>query len=200
MTAAARGRAGDERGSTIVEYAMLLPVMLAMMMGGGELAYTSYVRAILTGAMQKAARDSGIQGGDLLGTTLDNNVLAMVRRVSPGAAFATGYPVRKSYAQYGFIAPEPFNDANNNGRCDNGEPYTDVNRNGSWDQDPGITGQGGASDATVYTIVLNYPRLFPVSKIVGMSASGSVTSTVILKNQPYSTQSNGTAPPTMNCP
>lgn len=193
----ARRLRADRRGSPTAEFAMLLPVMLVLLMGLGELAYTAYVRAILTGAMQKAARDSGIQGNDQQTAAIDAKVATAVRAIAAAATFSSS---RKSYAQYGYIAPEPFTDINHNGICDAGEPYFDINNNGAWDADPGASGQGGASDATVYTMVATFPRLFPVAKIVGMSGTATLTSTVILKNQPYASQTGTTAPPTKNCP
>ena len=52
----------DRRGVTVVEFALVAPVMLLMIMGLGELAYEGYVESVLTGAVQKAGRDSTIQG------------------------------------------------------------------------------------------------------------------------------------------
>ena len=52
----------DRRGVTVVEFAFVLPVMLVLMMGMMELGYQAYVQSVITGAVQKAGRDSGIQG------------------------------------------------------------------------------------------------------------------------------------------
>ncbi len=53
----------SERGATIVEFAIVAPVMLLLIMMMGELCYRHYVQAILTGSMAKAGRDSAIEGG-----------------------------------------------------------------------------------------------------------------------------------------
>ena len=53
----------DRRGVTIVEFAMVAPVLSLLMMGLGDMLYQMYVKEMLTGSVQKAARDSGIQGG-----------------------------------------------------------------------------------------------------------------------------------------
>jgi Flp pilus assembly pilin Flp len=61
--AALRSLRRDKRGATIVEFALVSPVMILMMMGLGDMGYQVYAQSILNGAMQKAARDSAIQGG-----------------------------------------------------------------------------------------------------------------------------------------
>ena len=183
-----RRMGGDARGATIVEFALISPVMCVLIMGLGELAYESYVQSVLDGAMDKAGRDSTIQGANT--TTIDSLVLTQVHSVS---STATGVSTRKSYSTFGNIAPESFTDTNHNGIRDPGECFTDVNGNGTWDADPGATGQGGASDATVYTMTLTFPRLFPLFGWLGWSANRTITATTILKNQPYATQTNITS-------
>lgn len=180
-----RRLAGDERGVTIVEFAIVSPVMCLMIMGLGELAYESYVQAVLDGAMDKAGRDSTIQSAST--ATIDSLVLDQVHSV---ASTASGTATRKSYSSFGKIAPEPFTDGNGNSIRDSGECFTDVNNNGTWDADPGKTGQGGASDATVYVMTLTFPRLFPLFSWLGWTSTRTITATTILKNQPYATQTN----------
>jgi len=175
----------DTRGATIIEFAIVSPVMLILMMGLGDLLYQSYAQSILSGALQKAARDSGIEGGGAVTTTIDDKVKAMVRMIAPNATFVS---TRKSYDTFSEVAPEPFTDTNRNGVRDPGECFTDVNGNGVWDADPGITGQGGASAVTLYTMTATYPRLFPVARLIGLPATQTISATALLKNQPYATQ------------
>lgn len=180
---------GDTRGVTVIEFAIVAPVMLILIMGLGDVLYQGYVGAVLSGAVQKAGRDSGLEGANP--TAIDATVQTMVRRVIPGATFPT--PVRKSYDTFTQVAPEPFVDGNNNGRYDPGECYTDQNANSQWDADPGVTGQGGASAVTLYTVTVTYRRLFPVAGLIGLPQDQSVSATTLLKNQPYSGQSTTTA-------
>ncbi|MEP9361217.1 TadE/TadG family type IV pilus assembly protein [Sphingomonas sp. KR3-1] len=184
----------DSRGATLVEFAMVLPVMLVLMMGMMELGYQAYVQSVLTGAVQKAGRDSAIQGATP--ATIDAKVLAQVNAVAPRATFASGYPTRLSYSSFSTIAPEPFVDTNGNGVRNAGECYTDVNGNGQWDADAGRTGQGGANDATVYTAAVTYSRLFPVTRLFGWPGTATLTASTTLMNQPYATQSTP-SPPTI---
>jgi len=175
----------DRRGAVLVEFAILAPVMLIMLMGLGDMLYQVYTQSILNGELQKAARDSGIEGGSSGTATIDAKVQAMVKKIAPGATFTS---TRKSYDTFSEVAPEPFTDSNGNGVRDPGECFTDENGNGTWDQDPGAAGQGGASAVTVYTMTATYPRLFPVAGILGWPTTQTVSATTLLKNQPYATQ------------
>lgn len=186
----------DRRGNTVVEFAMVAPVMLILMMGLGDLLYQSYVLSVLDGAVQKAGRDSTIQGAannvagidgkvvSLLGTLVNNPQQSCVVN-APSPSWCS---VRRSYTTYSNVKPEKFTDTNRNGRRDNGECFDDVNGNRSWDADPGLNGQGGADDIALYTFSLKYRRLFPVASLIGWPEDQTVTSRTALKNQPYASQ------------
>ncbi|WP_066716577.1 TadE/TadG family type IV pilus assembly protein [Sphingomonas pituitosa] len=174
----------DESGATLVEFAILLPVLLGLLMGLMDLCYQAYVQAVLEGAVQKAARDATIEAANT--TTIDDRVIAAVRQV---AGKATVTPSRLFYASFSVIKPEDFIDGNGNGRYDPGECFTDINGNGQWDMDPGRAGQGGASDVTVYKVRASYTRIFPVARLIGLSNNVVLTAATRFKNQPYATQS-----------
>lgn len=174
----------DRRGATIIEFAIISPVMMLLMMGFGDLAYQVYAQSILSGAIQQAARASGIEAASA--STIDDQVKTMVLRVAPAATFVSS---RKSYDTFSKVKPEPFTDTNGNGVRNAGECFTDVNGNGAWDADPGRTGQGGASAVTLYTVTVTYPHIFPVARLFGWSASQTISATTLMKNQPYATQS-----------
>jgi len=180
----------DSRGGALVEFAMVLPVMLLMGMGLCEMAYQGYMQAILTGAVQKAGRDSTIENSTT--STIDAAVLTAVKNVNGNASFVSGYPTRKSYASFGYISPESFVDTNSNGQRDAGECFTDVNGNGVWDADPGVSGNGGASDTVLYTASITYTRLFPMAVWMGWSRTATLSATTVLKNQPWAMQATTT--------
>ncbi|MEI5687368.1 MULTISPECIES: TadE/TadG family type IV pilus assembly protein [Sphingomonas] len=184
--------AADRRGATLVEFAFVVPVMLLLIMGLGDLAYFAYMQATLTGAVQKAGRDGTIQtnASTDAGTTLDQRVMSQVNRIAKNA---TGTSSRKSFSQFGYIAPEPFSDDNQNGVYDAAtECFTDVNGNGFRDIDPGITGQGGANDAVVYTMTVQFNRIFPIASLIGWPKRATISASTILKNQPYASQAGTT--------
>lgn len=186
----------DRRGVTAVEFGMVIPVMAMLMMGLGDLLYQSYVKELLTGSIQKAARDATIQGGAQQTDAIDAKVLTVMSSImkqptqscATSPAARTYCSTRLSYATFTAVGPEPFDDTNGNNLHDPGECYTDVNGNGRWDAEPGASGQGGANDVALYTMRITYPRLFPLASLIGLSSNQTVTAQTLLKNQPYATQ------------
>ncbi len=80
--------------------------------------------------------------------------------------------------------PEPFADANGNGRFDAGETFQDVNGNGRWDADMGRSDPGGSGDLVVYRLAfaqrVTHPLLAP--------ALGSLhvhRAQVVVRNEPF---------------
>lgn len=188
----------DTRGATIIEFAIVCPVMLLLIMGLSDLCYEGYIQAVLAGSMQKAGRDSTIQGNDTAasGMAIDQKVMTTVRVIAKNATYVSS---RKSYAAFGAIAPESFQDNNTNNSYDAAsECFTDVNGNRKWDVDPGANGQGGAGDVVVYTITISYQRLFPLATLAGLSQTVNLSATTLLKNQPYKAQTAYS--PTLVCP
>ena len=117
--------ATDTRGATLIEFAFVAPVMFLLLMGLSDLAYQSYVQSILTGAMQKAGRDSTIQCAGLKTTALDNAVMSVLRSVVANPSYTSS---RKNYSSFANIGPEPYQDNNNNGQYDAAsECFTDLN-------------------------------------------------------------------------
>lgn len=183
MIGFARRLLRNQRGGPVAEFAMVLPAALLLVLGFGDLLYQAYLESVLTGAVQKAGRDSSIQGAAT--DDIDQKVINAVKAAAPHATFVSS---RDNYDNYSEIGPEPFTDANHNGVRDAGECYSDINANGQWDADAGASGQGGANDVTYYKMTATFPRLFPFAWLIGWSQSVTISATTILKNQPYSTQ------------
>ena len=181
----------DERGTTLVEFGLVAPVMLLMVMGFFDLAHQAYASSILQGAMQEAARDSTLESGSTSAKSaaIDAFVEERVREVTGNAA--TFSSKRLSYYDFGSVGdPENFVDAAPlNGTYDLGECFEDVNGNGTWDSDLGKSGQGGAQDAVLYRMTVTYPRLFPMAGLLGWSEEQVISATTVLRNQPYGAQS-----------
>ncbi|WP_174297865.1 TadE/TadG family type IV pilus assembly protein [Sphingomonas bacterium] len=187
----------DARGATIIEFAIVCPVMILAIMGLGDLLYQQYVQSILSGVVQKAGRDSTIQSAAT--STIDGKVVAMMNTLlpaptqsCPSATAATWCSTRYTYDNFTEVAPEPFVDTNNNQRCDNGESFTDVNANHVWDANPGASGQGSANAVTLYSMTITYQRLFPVAGLLGFSPTATIQAATLLKNQPYAAQATTT--------
>ncbi len=194
--------ASDTAGSPAVEFALVAPVMLLMLLGAFDAAHTLYMRAALQGIVQKTARDSALEAGTVSAqqTALDDKVRASVRALANTATITITRRFYRTFSKAAAAQPEAWTDTNTNGRCDAGEPYQDDNRNSTWDKDGGDGGQGSAKDRTLYTVVATYPRMFPVSKLISGGNTTTVKATTILENQPYSEQGSYAAPVVRNCP
>jgi Flp pilus assembly protein TadG len=193
--------ARDEAGVTIVEFAMVAPVLCLVLLGAFDVSHTLYTRAALQGIVQKTARDSTLESGAITTqqTALDNKVKDQVRALANNATIDITRRYYRTFTEASAARAEVFTDTNSNSTCDNGEPYEDANRNNSWDKDGANSGQGGAKDATLYTVTMSYPRFFPIYNLVGGSNTTKVTASTVLRNQPYSDQGTYAAMQVRNC-
>ena len=183
----------DQDGVSAVEFALIAPVFLMMLMGVFDLGYNIYAKSILQGAMQSAARDSSIEGAKV--KTLNQSIRTSVQKAMPRAKLTFE---RKAYANFTDVhQAEDFDDIDGNGKCDNGEPFEDANGNGVWDTDRGLSGKGDAREAVLYTVSMEYERAFPVARFVGMSNTFTTSESTVLRNQPFTLQPNRTV--TENC-
>ena len=180
----------DERGVTVVEFALLAPVLLVTLLGMFDMGYTMYAQTLLQGALQQAARNSTIEGAAGSTSTIDSAVTSVVRTAIIDATLTFS---RKSYASFSNVGvAEQFTDTNSNGSCDAGEPFEDVNNNGAWDRDQGRTGLGGARDAVLYTATMTFPRAFPLAGFMQVPVNVTVTGNTVLRNQPFGLQQTTT--------
>lgn len=178
----------------MVEFALIAPVLILLLMGVFDLAYSLYVDSMLQGSIQQAGRNSSIEGAST--TAMDQIVTDAVHGIVPDATLGFN---RKAYATFSDVGkPEDFTDLNSNGKCDNGEPYEDANLNGTWDSDQGVNGQGSARDAVLYTVTVTYPRPFAVAKLANLSNTVTLKTETVLRNQPYALQKVSNV--TKNCP
>lgn len=191
----------DERGATIVEFAVVAPVMGLLLLGSGDIAHTLYTRGVIQGVIQKTARDSALESGTEaeVQKRLDDRVKAQVKAMANNADIKISRRYYRTFSEASIAKAETWSDTNTNGICDAGEPYEDSNGNASWDRDGGNGGQGGAKDAVLYTVEVSYPRMFPLYNFTGGSKTTKITASTVLKNQPYSDQGTYDAPQVRNC-
>lgn len=187
----------DETGATLVEFALVAPVLLLTLMGIFDMAYNTYTSIMLEGAIQKAARNSTIEGATLRSKEIDEAVTRAVRNIAPNGEMTF---TRKSYVNFSDVSePEEFTDVDGNGSCNDGEPFEDINGNGSWDADRGRAGMGGARDAVLYTVTVEAPRLFPMARLIGLPETFTAKAETVLRNQPYALQDSGGETLVKNC-
>ena len=176
----------DQRGTTVMEFGLMATVFMTLLIGLFDLGQLAYTNAILRGATQEAARSASLETANT--TTADAAVTDIVRTVAPDATVTSS---RVSYFDFEDIErPESWNDEDNSGVCDNSEVYSDENGNGQWDQDIGVSGNGGAGDVVIYTVTVTYTPLFPNPFLPGGTTARQVTSSAVKKNQPFADQAN----------
>lgn len=171
-------------GAAAVEFALVAPVFLLLIMGIYDLGQMVYGRVQLQGMVQDAARSSSLETADT--SEADAKVEREVVRVLPGA---TVQGKRVSYFDFNDVGrPEKWNDANDDDTCNNGESYVDENRNGAWDADVGRDNNGGAGDVVLYTVTVTYKPLFPVPMTANSQGERTIVATTVKKNQPFALQ------------
>ena len=176
----------DERGAYMIEFAMVMPTFLLLMMGSFDIGMQMYAKAVLSGAVEQAARLNTLETNSSSQTAVDQAVRDQVGRV---ARYGTLSFSRLNYQDFNGVGkPEDFTDSNGNGVRNAGECYQDVNGNSSWDADRGETGQGGANDVVLYRVNLTFDRLFPLWKMLGEPQQKTLSVSTTLRNQPYTNQ------------
>ncbi|SFP79181.1 TadE/TadG family type IV pilus assembly protein [Sphingomonas rubra] len=194
--------AADRRGATIVEFAIVAPVLLLLLLGSLDLAHQLYMTSSIQGVVQKAARDSTLETSNATTAqaTVDARVERAIRAVAGNAKVRIDRRFYRTFAKAAAADPESWTDTNKNKTCDAGEPYQDENNNGTWDKDGGNAGQGNANDRVVYTVSANFPRYFPFWYAGGMAQDYTIVARTVLQNQPYADQQSYAAATVRNCP
>lgn len=196
MNSTWRPLAKAESGVTAVEFGLIAPVFLLMLLGTFNLGQAVYLQGVFHGAVQDAGRDAGLESGAANLAVIDSLVMRRVSGIAPQGAIISS---RKNYTTFNDVGtPEDFEDANNNGTYDDNECFTDVNGNNAWDEDRAIAGLGGADDVVVYTADLTYNWLIPMGGFLGWADTNTVTASTVLRNQPFGSQA--TRPEKQICP
>lgn len=191
----------DCRGTYLIEFALLAPVLAILVVGFFDIGHTLYMRSVLQGIVQKTSRDSGLEDGTTTANQalLDAKVRDGVHELAKSATVGITRRFYRSFSKAAAAQAEPFTDGNANGQCDNSEPFEDQNSNGVRDSDGADEGQGGAKDSVLYTVTVTYPRMFPLHNFIGVSPTSTVKAATILNNQPYGEQGSDT-PTVRQCP
>lgn len=194
----------NQDGASIMEFGLIAPVVMVMMLGTMDIGHSYFVRATLDGAMQTAARSSSLEGSATLTAQelVDLRVKSSILDLAPGATITSTRRYYKTFSEAALARAETVIEAPLGAdlKCDPGESFMDANENGLWDSDGGSDGQGGAKDIVIIKFKVSYPRLFPLAPMLGWPANVELESNSILANQPYGEQTTYGAPVQTNCP
>ena len=203
-----RDLSGSEDGVTIIEFALLLPAFLVMLLGALDVGHTLYMQSVVQGTVQKAARDGTLEtsAGNISTPRdlIDEVIISQIKQLHNHAEVTISRRFYRTFTDAAAAQAEPFTDSssgpNANGICDAGETYLDNNNNGTWDADGGnAVNAAGARDNVVFSVAVTYPRLFPIDKLIGGNGSTEVIATTVLANQPYGDQGTDGTPTVRNC-
>jgi hypothetical protein len=199
----------SQEGATLTEFGLISPVLFLLLFGTFDVGHTLYMRSVLEGAMQKAARDTSLEAsaGDDSTTrdAIDDVLEGQLRPLNRTATITFNRRFYRTFTDAAAANEEEFTDSASgtyaNGICDNNETYTDINNNSLWDADGGDSiNRAGARDNVVYTVAIEYPRLFPLHAFIDVPDTTRLETSTVLANQPYGDQDSYDAPTTRNCP
>lgn len=186
----------DAEGATIIEFAIILPVLSMLLLGTFDLGYQSYVGSIVQGSLHEASRMATI--GNVPITDIQAHVERRLQEFSDDATITT---TTRSYTDFnGVSVAEPLTTdiapiGTYNAATD---CFRDINGNGQFDLDQGKGGMGGSEDVVYFEVRMTYPRLFPVGSFFGWSDNATITQNTVLRNQPYAGRNNNAG--TIVCP
>jgi Flp pilus assembly pilin Flp len=194
----------NQDGASIMEFGLIAPIVMVMMLGTMDIGHSYFVRATLDGAMQNAARSSSLEGSATLTAQelVDLRVESSILALAPNATITSTRRYYKTFSEAALARAETVIEPPTGAdlKCDPGESFMDANDNGVWDADGGSNGQGGAKDIVIIKFKVSYPRLFPMAKLLGLPANVELESNSILANQPYGEQTSFGPPVQTNCP
>jgi Flp pilus assembly protein TadG len=188
LRAFARRLRHDRRGATIVELGVVILPLTVVLLVLFDFSYRAYLGAIVEGALHGAARRAtvGNQTGDQIDAYIKDQLFAFQKNVTVTID-------KKSYSQFSGVGKdEKYIDSNANNKYDAGiDCYYDDNNNSRYDykETSGERGLGGSDDLVLYTVTADFPRIVPLSKFLGWADAEQVSSNMVLRNQPYGSQS-----------
>jgi Flp pilus assembly protein TadG len=175
----------DRRGVAAIEFGIAGPVFILLVMGLIELGHNFYVKSIMIGEMERAARLTSLESAGSAQTAIDTRLRTQLQRVIAGANVTFS---RKAYRNYSNIKTkaEPYTENNGDKTCNKGEVFEDLNGNGTWDKDSGKANSlGGANEIVFYTVTVTYPHIVPYMAALTGTANMKMTQTTVMRNQPY---------------
>lgn len=188
-----RSLARNEDGTTILEFGLIAPSLIVMLMGALDFGHTLYMQSVLQGAVQKAARDGTLQSSagsdDEVRHHIDQVVRGQLGTLHNKAEVAISRRFYRTFTEAAEQREEEFTDTNGDGVCNEGEPFDDRNSNNVRDTDGAdAVENASARDNVVYTVTIHYPRMFPIDRLLGGNGETSLTAKTVLANQPFGAQ------------
>ncbi len=174
-------------GVTAVEFALIAPVALLLIMGIIETSLVMFAQNVLESATFAASR-TGKTGYAETDETREATIRTVLDDRADAVFDSTLIDITtRTYARFDQVGdPEPYIDANNNQMRDDGENFTDVNGNGQYDTDMGMEGVGNAGEIVVYTVSYPWNIFTPlVQDFLAEDGVITLSSRVVIQNEPF---------------
>lgn len=180
----------DQRGTAILEFALIAPVMLLLILGVFEFGYVASARSTLESATLRAARAASASECPAKRFAA---MSAIITRQMAGISSGDGNPpvitVKDYGSEFGNVRPpEPYTDDKpKNSKWDVGENYTDLDGSNSYTPDLGTTGSlGDAGEVVTYVASYNVRSLVPfiAERFNGGSSSYPIRASTAVRNEP----------------
>lgn len=180
----------DREGATVMEFGLVAPVMVLLLMAGFETGYGIYLKTVAAGTLEARARAASLEGATE--SQFDTEIRHAMKRIMPAYARddANIALSKRNYTDYSRIdAPEKITlDNNSDGILDVGDCWLDEDFNDAFGTNEGASGLGGPDDGVFYAVTISFPRMFPMVSMMGLSENVSVTVRTLVINQPFGTQ------------
>ncbi|MGE0754535.1 MAG: TadE/TadG family type IV pilus assembly protein [Alphaproteobacteria bacterium] len=177
------------KGSTIIEFAIVAPVFFLLFMGILEFSLILFTYSVLEGAAARASRVglTGYEGPASAGGRIAY-IRSEIMRLSGGYLDPGRLTVEiLSYQTFAAIGqPEPCIPSTQPPPCPGqaGVGYIDVNGNNQWDADQGKAGAGDGNEIVHYRLHYPWAVLTPVmSNIIG--GTYDVTALATVRNEGF---------------
>jgi len=175
-------------GITSIEFALIAPVFLLMIMGIIEFSLIMFTSVVLESATNSTSR-LGKTGYIAPGSTRQQEIVNNVNNRTAGLLDPAKITVTTEvYSTFNNVGqPEPCIKPTTP-PCPGtpGVNFTDINGNGVWDADMGAAGLGNPGDVVVYTVSYPWTIVTPiVSAVIGKTFM--ITARTVVRNEPYST-------------
>lgn len=180
------GKAGQS-GSAMVEFALIAPAFLAILGAIMEFSGLLFAQTLLEGGVREASR-FGVIGSASDNNNRENAILQIINKNSFGVIDVDDIRLETlAYDSFSAVGqPEPFEDANRNGRFDENEAFVDVNGNGSHDEDQGRAGLGAANQVVLYRVAYDWDIMIPIFEPF-FGEQVALQAAVAVRNEPFGT-------------
>ncbi|NBO18658.1 MAG: pilus assembly protein [Proteobacteria bacterium] len=176
----------QQEGATIIEFAVVAPVLFLMLAGIIELGLILFTTSALEGATNVGARigKTGFTSG---GLSREDYIRSEIVRLTGGFLNTSQLNISiLSYSSFSNIGqPEPCLSPTTP-PCPgvSGVNFVDINGNNQWDADQGSASAGGSGSVVLYRVTYPWRLFTPImASILGSGGIYTITATSAVRNE-----------------